>query len=253
MKIISKFQDYYDIGIAYGVDEKLRFERKEVCLDEHSRYGVHHSHIFYKEHHYHRLKLFYFCVGFCGKKYPFVQAKIEKIVKNNKGAQHMLETEDSFYTLESFEAFFEAHVDTSKEWIEAYTDYGGYHERRSSFGRKAFFADIGDHYKKTKLREEDLFQKHHIPYYVAIHEEVMIDDHPHLNFKTLATPKLKSYRFAKAVPPMQAFQEISMYLGQLNLAENTIVQIDDKYLAQGKGYDCYSFKRMPSKRRVKRC
>jgi len=52
---------------------------------------------------------------------------------------------------------------------------------------------------------------------------------------------------------MQAFQEISMYFGQLNLAENTIVQIDDKYLAQGKGYDCYSFKRMPSKRRVKRC
>ncbi len=41
---------------------------------------------------------------------------------------------------------------------------------------------------------------------------------------------------------MQAFQEISMYLGQLDLTEDNTVQIEDKYLAQGKGFDCYSFK-----------
>jgi len=52
---------------------------------------------------------------------------------------------------------------------------------------------------------------------------------------------------------MQAFQEISMYLGQLNLAENTIVQIDDKYLAQRKGYDCYSFRKMPTKGGALKC
>ena len=31
MKIISQFSDYYDIGLAYGIDEKLRFERDKIC------------------------------------------------------------------------------------------------------------------------------------------------------------------------------------------------------------------------------
>ncbi|SFV55032.1 hypothetical protein MNB_SV-8-293 [hydrothermal vent metagenome] len=253
MKIISKFQDYYDIGIAYGVDEKLRFERKEICLDEYSQYDNHSSYIFYKKHHYYRLKLFYFYVGFCGRKYPLIQAKIEKIVKSKKETHYSLEIEDSFYTLESFEDFFETWVDTSKEWIKAYTDYYGYHEKREFFRKKEFISSIAKYYKKTTLKEVDLFKKHHIPYFVVMYEEVMVDNKPHLKMKTIATPRLKQYKFAKAVPPMQAFQEISMYLGQLDLAEDNIVQIDDKYLAQGKGFDSYSFKKIPTKRGVLKC
>jgi len=32
MKIVSKFSDYYDIGLAYGIDEKLRFARESQSI-----------------------------------------------------------------------------------------------------------------------------------------------------------------------------------------------------------------------------
>jgi len=38
MKIVSKFPDYYDVGLSYGIDEKLRFERSTKAV-EHRRYG----------------------------------------------------------------------------------------------------------------------------------------------------------------------------------------------------------------------
>jgi hypothetical protein len=52
---------------------------------------------------------------------------------------------------------------------------------------------------------------------------------------------------------MAAFQEISMFLGSLNLGEDKTVQIEDKYLAQEKGFDCHSFRKSPSKRKQKKC
>jgi len=253
MKIISKFQDYYDIGIAYGVDEKLRFERRETCIEEHLEYDNHTSYIFYKKHQYYRLKLFYCHVGFCGKIYPFVQVKIEKIDKRGKATHYDLEREDSFYTFEAFDTFFDTWVDTRKEWIVAYNDYNGYHEKREYFRKKEFMAGIVKFYKKRVLKESDIFRKHHISYFVLVYEEVVVDNKPYIKVKTITTPQLKKYKFAKAVPPMQAFQEISMFLGQLNLSEDNTVTIEDKYLAQGKGFDCYSFKKMPSKKNIKKC
>ena len=35
--------------------------------------------------------------------------------------------------------------------------------------------------------------------------------------------------------------------------EKKLIDLEDKYLAQGKGFDCYSFKKMPGKRKVKSC
>ena len=100
---------------------------------------------------------------------------------------------------------------------------------------------------------QKMFDTYKETYFVV--EDYCIEENEHTFIKEKITllPQLKQYKFAKVVPPMQAFQEISMYLGKINSVEDNTVTIDDKYLAQGKGFDCYSFKKMPSKKKIKDC
>lgn len=111
MKIISKFQDYYDIGIAYGVDEKLYFKRVESVVDEYNKYDNHTAYLFYKDKHYWRVKFFYGHIGFCGQKYPFIRVTIEKIVKKDKETFYRPEDETYLYTFESFKHYLDRYVD----------------------------------------------------------------------------------------------------------------------------------------------
>lgn len=71
--------------------------------------------------------------------------------------------------------------------------------------------------------------------------------------KNTLLPVLKALRFAQVKSAIDAFQEISMFLGRLNTQEDNTVSIGDKYLAQAKGFDCYSFKKEPEKKPRKKC
>ncbi len=82
MKIISKFQDYYDISIVYGVDEKLRFKRVTKVVSDRRVYGgAYIRHSYSKDNTKHRVTFYYNHIGFCGTVYPFVHIDIEKVVK----------------------------------------------------------------------------------------------------------------------------------------------------------------------------
>ena len=111
------------------------------------------------------------------------------------------------------------------------------------------------HFDKKYDKYIKLFDLYKMPYfYVESRYDLKEKDNRWcISTDTILLPQLKQYKFAKAVQPMPAFQEISMYLGKLNAVEDNTVTIEDKYLAQGKGFDCYSFKKMPSKRKEKSC
>lgn len=63
-------------------------------------------------------------------------------------------------------------------------------------------------------------------------------------------PLLKNYDFAKIKDPYSAFQELSMWFGNLAAPEKPIPQLSNEDLAWSKGHgDKYSFRKAPTKKR----
>ena len=248
MKIISKFQDYYDIGLAYGVDEKLRFERvTEVVTDKSIYGGAYIRHRYQRDNIQYRATFYYNHIGFCGKIYPFIHIHIEKIIKSQKVFQYTDKENLYIYDIEDFEEKLLLYVVPSEEIILSKTWVGNHFKRKN-------IVDLVKKFLQSDNQElKKLFSTYKQAYFVREDECIMREGNIFISEKTTLLPQLKQYKFAKVVPPMQAFQEISMYIGEINNVEDNTITIDDKYLAQGKGFDCYSFKKMPSQRKVKDC
>ncbi len=174
----------------------------------------------------------------------------ESITKKDKKYIYKIVDEDYCYDYKGIDLFMERHYKSIKMIGEDF-DKLGY----EWWGMTSFYGYVTRHFEQDYTLYFKLFMKYKMPYlYIeATYKKDVKRNEWIIGTETTLLPQLKQYKFAKAVPPMQAFQEISMYLGQLDLAEDNTVTIADKYLAQGKGFDCYSFKKMPSKRKVKRC
>ncbi len=250
MRIISKFQDYYDIGIAYGVDDKLRFER--VTMDTNTKVDKLRSVtriVYRKQEQYYRILCHFNVILFCGKAYPVVYVRVESITKKNKKFFYKLVDKEYCYSTEDVDAYIGQYNKSLEEINDTYEKLG-----YSCYYASNFKKYVQGHFEKKFDAYVALFELYKKPYFYVesryFKNEKGIDC---ISTDTILLPQLKQYKFSKVLAPMQAFQEISMFLGQLNLAEDNTVTIEDKYLAQGKGFDCYSFKKMPSKKRVKRC
>lgn len=64
----------------------------------------------------------------------------------------------------------------------------------------------------------------------------------------LINPKLSNFKFGKAVPSTQAYQELSMFLGNIAAPDNTPITISDKDRIAQHGFDKMSFRKAPTKR-----
>jgi len=250
MKIISKFQDYYDIGIAYGIDEKLRFERKRESIDLSIDKLPNSTRVQYqKEGQVYQITCDYSVICFCGKAYPFVRTKVDEIKKINKKLTYKQVDESFSYNFDDVVAIFLSFGQDVRLIQGDYQTLGGYGWCRDTLDKY-----ILRHFNAPYKTYIDLFDDYNVPYF-CVELIYRTDRYGHQSECVQATllPQLKQYKFVKAVPPMQAFQEISMFLGKLGTDEDNTVSIEDKYLVQGKGFDCYSFKMMPKKREKKRC
>jgi len=252
MKVISKFQDYYDIGLAYGVDEKLRFKRETSQIELGRNYSAQVGYIYYQDGKYYRLRLYTHKLYFCGQCYPIIRAVTEKIVKEGKETSYRMESEQYLYDLTAYKQFISQLVGQEREMIVGTYSYSGYSEKRQRI-RPRDLMDAKEFFDVKNSKYMHIFEEKQVPYFVVQYRYLFEDQIPYTEHEILLLPQLKSYKFATVMPPMQAFQEISMYLGQLGLAEDNTVTIEDKYLAQGKGFDCYSFRKMPTKKRAKKC
>lgn len=61
--------------------------------------------------------------------------------------------------------------------------------------------------------------------------------------KYVVNDNLSQYDFQRAMPPAQAFQELSMFLGNFAPENKPMVQIEDKYKIQEHGFDKWSFRK----------
>lgn len=246
MQIISKFSDYYDCGIAYGIDKKLRFNRTTQAVDEQILLV---SPCVVKLKYIH-VEFSFKVIGFCEELYPFVHIVVKEVITKDKKLQFKSIKEHFSYNIESVDKFMRLHALPLSE-IGDYEKFGYYDGPGWSWelkGRIEKFFTL----KPSKAKE--LFLKYKVPYFL-LEQNFYIKKNGYYatTYKTTLLPHLKNFKFVKVKEPIQAFQAISMYLGSLDLNENKTVKIEDKYLSRAKGFDCYSFKKTPSKKEIKKC
>ena len=244
MKIISKFSDYYDSGIAYGVDENLRFKRESVEIDE--TLPILDPCI--AEHNKLRAVLHFKVLGFCGELYPLVHIMIEKVRYKDKEVVYTLLEVDCFYTFSSLEGFMEKHFIVPSK-VGRFDGFG-YHVGFSL----RFEQRIKDFFDKEYRKALPFFIQYQMPYFL-LEEFAKKKKNGYYEpvYKNTLLPVLKEIKFVKVKTPIEAFQEISMYLGTLSSKEDDTIVIDDKHLSLAKGFDCYSFKKLPEDKKKKKC
>lgn len=261
MKIVSKFQDYYDIGVSMGVDESLVYVRnlepvlysnedieidRGSYVDNRKKNRVQHTlkdlipkRTFFSSSPIEHIHL----IGFCGKLYPFVFVDYDKNYQRVSGARfHMSKT-------------------VMKELDETYSvshsSRGFRHETRNDVIKK-YNKILG----KT-FDAPDMFHELKVPVFIIPHDgsrlEKFLNDGVPLRWDTKAgdvvwlNPCLKDFNFYQMVDSFTAFQEISMFITGV-LGENKIppVQISDIHMRDAKGFNERSFKKDPTKKHKRR-
>jgi hypothetical protein len=241
MLILAKKKDYYDgvVGTV-GVDKTLVYDRQIVEIEDndmpeffrrHKGTWIGHQENPFHALAYHRLKKkhraicdehAHFIVGFCGKLYvgwKFYRAEREY-------PHRVLKTTIS-YDNEYVKTILEPHsyhgnLEDSLNYIQSFDALQLFRDLNAPVF--VYDGDYGRNYFNF------LTYNHHCP-------------------KFFINPLLKNYEFGKIFGAVQAFQEISMFMGGvLGSGEKEIVEVADKYKIAQHGFDKWSFRKEPEKK-----
>ncbi len=218
MRIVSKFRDYYDGVQQFGQDDVVYIrERKTVSVPGYCGYDE-------------------IYVGFTGKIYP--------ILKPTYNSKHCLKIEDVDKVVESDSLF-----DKMKQKIYHESDERGRLNGRfySGLSRRNLIrwfandpvADLGYQQERANWHKKltEIFDRHHVPIFTIkwASPRGSVD----MEFNSCLRP-LELYR---VLPPFQAFQELSMWLSNQARPIKEPPPIDDKTMAEIKGFDRFSFRK----------
>ena len=246
MKIHSKFHDYYDIGLSYGHDDRVHYvrEEKEISFDRYSvkcaEKSIFHSDMFSRRpstkwRAWNGLELKTHLIGFCGKIYPVFNVKYQPQQLNKKGKADLII--DHVYTSDQFKKFL-FKIDPKGKRVQTLSTYP---KHDISFTHLDEYLDRFD----GSDQFVDMFFKYKVPVFLIYSDRYTWHD-----VTLILNPMLRRYKFQRKIDPITAYQEIEMFMsGVLGLDDPETVDIGDEYLAQQKGFDKWSFKKLPTKRR----
>ena len=247
MRIISKFSDYYDSAMGAGIDMSRVFVRNtEEIWKEEARHRIGHD---LQQERTSKWDVFRprmsgmivktkrrdiyitpFAITFCGKVYYGL--KLEHVDRDYRGNSEFI------YSLEQAEKLYKKYHITLHD-----------KPKHRNFWRPSHKAENKEDLKNY-LRVSNQHEQ------LLIDEKIAIGVYSNVPpFATFtANPCLKDFGFQKVFNPYQAFQELDMFIsGVLPETDNAMLRISDKDLAKAKGFDCYSFKKEPTKHKRKVC
>lgn len=238
MRIVSKFKDYYDNAQDYtDQDESLVYPRNTVVVERglrdrtwpspinevegfirysaslDNRYQAKFDLLIVKEG---------FCVIFCGKMYPMVVVEVHE--KRPLLYSPVVSHRECFYSMDALDKFMAKQSDKNQECYKVTRPY---------LEKKYFI-------KLESKKIEDWCVRHKIP--IALLSDPWSVT---LSSTCLLHPKLSDYNFQRVFSAPQAFQEISMFLGNIAAPDNVPVTVSDKDRIQQHGFDKWSFRKMP--------
>jgi hypothetical protein len=252
MLIVSKFHDYYDTAIGYGVDKTVVYERTpRVWLRRKKQweenplqlpayvntyhylggwdYGDLHYSVSYGDSirrqgrrlYYHETHAGFHLIGFCGEVWPVL------FVETPQGDQTPAEWEKTRYRV----------CYTVEEALKLRAEYD-IHDWSFKEKRLRQFFNLED---VSIRQQEERFIRHKCPVFMSTYRRLILN------------PCLKPAQFYRIKDPYTAFQDIYMYIsGVLGTVSKETVEISDKDMRDKKGFDEWSFKKLPSKKRTRR-
>jgi len=236
MRIISKFHDYYDCGLAHGIDDQLMYirEKKEILHKRTNgnkfnglKPAMFENEVFGLSPRF-GVKTDRFLVGFCGKIYKGVRLQHDKY--GNYGDACYA------YTLEGVSSFYKEYC--TKKQYEAFL---GQRQRGNRFVPSLYRYD--KHFKNQSDPEKysEYFRDNHLPLFI-------VSDWNNYSQEIVVTHNgsLRDVEFFKVFDSYTAFQEISMYIGGvLGVGEPHMLDISDECMRDAKGFNDISFKTRP--------
>ena len=200
MRIISKFHDYYDIGLSYGVDLNMLYvrETKEIKLRSLSQTPYKAFKNIFDKIVVNINNVNVGVIGFCGKAYPFFTVSLHPSSQPN----------DFFYSYKSLKDFASKknHNDdditkTCKSKILDRLNRKGYYFSKKIVSVKEFDNNI----VSSKMSDE--------PFISVSSPIILVKFCAYKDYTITINPMLRNYKFASQIDPYTAFQEIMMYLG----------------------------------------
>ena len=239
MKIISKFRDYYDTIISFGIDPEIKYFRNtlEITLKKYQsnlefNYSDDGYDLFkWRDRFSTRLDpiLIYFCgttflafratysgsigLGYFGKS----GKSIDSAVCYDSG--DIIKFIEGYYQKVGLESVFVK----SPKWKTKLMDYKEYSE---------FFFDK---VKDIKFKSVD-------EYYIKYSSPIILEDS---NNKLIVNPCLKDIGFQKIKDPFTTFQEVSMFISNtFGMPGNKIIEVSNQTKIKKHGFDKWSFRKM---------
>lgn len=261
MRIISSFFDYYDKGVAYGIDPKQVYARetKEIDVDyKHPEYNNELMKLSRDMPMLRSISGFEFTkrsgvIAFCGKAYPWYQVGMEY------GGNKFNKTYYSIAAMEK-DVMGDAFEDNASNRLISKKDYSDRAYMRDAV--KHLRSDVeymiygppkmywaSSHAKvvqfdKTSVGKklpDELFIRHNAPIMLVYNHN---DYTFHKNSTLYLNPRLNEFNFITQFDPIAAFQEIAMYLGN-NMAKQVdpSTNFSDDLKRDIKGFDKWSFRK----------
>lgn len=223
MRIHSPFRDYYDCMQTGEADfHWFRKKREESftwnfpIVNDNNLYQIDNT-----------------IVGFCGKIYIILD-----ILEVNNEHPCKKTSHAKCWNLEDVETFIDSiSIRISKnrsKWITV-----------SSLKKE--FRQFYSEFDKNRDNHKKLFHENNCPIFIAQKN----GHHAYRKKNSIITYNacLKDVEFYKLFDEYQAFQEIQMFLGTMKHPEKITVTINDEDLIKAKGFDKWSFRKLPTKRR----
>lgn len=261
MRIISKFRDYYDIGLSYGIDEALVYVRetkdgphlsipKADKIIKSMPWGLMRNSTLLNGYISPGL------LGFCGRLYPIYMGGHYLREGYLNGNQDWLYKYPMFCTSKQLRRFIDTQISeksTHKQNCEILKDCLeldiGLKDRHRWLKRPLTYRAMDEFGVESTPIELDIFHKLGTPLFIYKEFNKRTSDS-----NIILNPCLKDIGFASIIDPNTAFQEISMFLGGvLSRNENLPPTTGgDEVLLKAKGFDNQSFRTASPGKKYKR-
>lgn len=240
MRIISRFNDYYDGVQAHGLDKTSVFKRQSESFEGKSDQPLPPHVAFFRDfiaghlpdtiktetRTCRSLSAAHGAVLFAGKLYPFAEVRaFPRSAEKSPVVDHV-------YSLEALNAFFLEHgedLEKKKRTI--------YFRREPKKTRKGFF-DLRDNTQLVEKATE-------MGVCILMLRRLDVDHWARVNETVEVNARLASVNFARVVDAWQAYQELQMFFGNIAAPERPTLSITDKDRHQQHGFDEWSFRKLP--------
>lgn len=285
MKVLTNFKDYYDSGLGYGQDPKIvyrRFKkemewtREEAHKDPLLRYLWSLGELLYstdfldtREVNDARIAVESRVIGFCGKLYVAVSLehhhrpgpgyyengvyKSDRQVDKSGWLYESVFVENwlqNLKTSSSLEALIKLFIDPDDRTVNLTrrmrSDIKRGIHHRIQFSKRDFEFYLDGYASASERLGKQVFEHFKVPVFI-VERPYKAGDYWH-GLNVVLNPRLEDYAFYRRFDSQQAYQEISMWVGNNLFEPPEMVTISDVDMRDKKGFDKWSFKTPPKEK-----